>query len=943
MGINTQYEILATRAAVYIDSCRIFTDEPTCFAYGTDASFYRLTPKIVIKVNDEQELKKLIQDCWVLDIAYTYRAAGTSLSGQSVTDSLLIMLTEDWQRYQILDNGERIKLQPGVIGADANRHLAPYLRKIGPDPASINTCKIGGIAANNASGMCCGVEQNSYKTIDNIRVILFDGTILDTSCKESVANFISTKKMFIDQLVTLQSELYSNKVLVSKIKKKYKIKNTSGYSINSLVDYDDPIEMIKHLMIGSEGTLGFISEITYNTVENNPFKATSLYIYSDVESAVNALQSMKSLPIVAAELMDGAALSAVKHHPQLPEFIRGLDSQACALLIETSSVTYDLLQKNIEKIEDYLSKTFFTQVLKFTREPQEIAMLWSIRKGLFPSVGAVRKAETTVIIEDVAFELLDLAEGIRDLHTLFKKFNYDEAIIFGHALEGNIHFVFTQKFDSKTEIERYECFMSELANIVAVKYGGSLKAEHGTGRNMAPFVELEWGKDAYYFMKKIKEIFDPKSLINPGVIINTDPFIHIKNLKNLPTSSSIIDKCIECGFCEPICPSNNLSFTPRQRITVYREMQRLKNIGAVKKYKEFSKVFDYKGDETCAATSLCKSLCPVGIDTGELIRSLRSYKNEKYGLIAKWTSNHIGGISQVVRVGLSANKVVNSMFDKNTTHRISKGLKHFSAGYTPLILPELPKPNPKLNSRDRSYSTNRNVKKVVYFPSCASRTFGTSSDALDQRSLTEVSYDLLSKAGFEIVEIKDVEALCCGLPWQSKGFSKISTQVSKRLERILFEATDFGKYPVLMDTSPCVYTSVKLFKSNMSIYEPFEFALNYLVPNLNIQKLNQEVMLHVTCSSQNMGLTASVRKLANLLFEVVNEPNNIHCCGWSGDKGFFVPELNSSALSKLKQQVPSSCSVGISNSLTCEMGLSHHSGIHYSSIFYALDQASSNK
>lgn len=167
--------------AQFLPKERIFRDEMYRLTYGTDASFYRLIPALVVKVANEQEVIGLLQLANRHQVPVTFRAAGTSLSGQAVTDSVLVVLEgTSWRGYEILQQGAEIRLQPGIIGAHANQYLAPLGRKIGPDPASINTCKIGGIAANNASGMCCGTAQNSYHTLAGMRLILADGTVLDT-------------------------------------------------------------------------------------------------------------------------------------------------------------------------------------------------------------------------------------------------------------------------------------------------------------------------------------------------------------------------------------------------------------------------------------------------------------------------------------------------------------------------------------------------------------------------------------------------------------------------------------------------------------------------------------------------------------------------------------------------------------------------------------------
>ncbi|MBI5008565.1 MAG: FAD-binding oxidoreductase, partial [Bacteroidia bacterium] len=558
-----------------LDKKRIYHDPLHTLAYGNDASFYRLIPKIVIRANNEEEVSAILKECASLGIPATFRAAGTSLSGQAVTDSVLLIAGSNWKKFSIDERAEYVKLQPGLIGGRVNKILAPYGKKIGPDPASINAAMIGGIAANNASGMCCGTAENSYKTVAGMRIILADGTILDTRDQSSKENFSKSHSELLADIEQLSKKAKENIPLAERIRKKYKMKNTTGYSLNSLVDFSDPFDIIEHLLIGSEGTLGFISEITYRTVNELPYRASSLIIFPDIKNACMAVSLLKSTPVQAVELIDRAGIKSVENETGVPAYLKNLDENATALLVETASQDKQNLTEKINLIRNSINSipTLFGVV--FTDVPAEYELLWKIRKGLFPSVGAMRKTGTTVIIEDVAFPVERLAEATLDLQVILKKYNYEEAVIFGHALEGNLHFVFTQDFSSKEEVERYGKMLADVSDLVVRKYDGSLKAEHGTGRNMAPFVEMEWGKDAYRLMKEIKEIFDPKGILNPGVILNEDREIHLKDLKPLPPASEIIDKCTECGFCEPSCVSAEMTLSPRQRITVHREIKSL--------------------------------------------------------------------------------------------------------------------------------------------------------------------------------------------------------------------------------------------------------------------------------------------------------------------------------------------------------------------------------
>lgn len=934
--LQSEYKILYTKLSKVIDEERLLTSPLQTLSLGTDASFYRLIPKIVIKANNADEVSFILKECQELSLPVTFRAAGTSLSGQAITDSVLVVAGNNWKQFEILNNGDKIKLQPGIIGAYANQVLKSYRRRIGPDPASINSAMIGGIAANNASGMCCGTAQNSYKTIDSIKVIMQDGTLLDTGNPTSRKAFEKSHQALLNEIHLLAKSVKDNKELSDLISHKFKMKNTTGYSLNALVDFSDPFDVLEHLMIGSEGTLGFIAEITYKTVVDHQYKASSLMIFPDIEKACNAVSKLKSEPVAAVELMDRSSLKSMEDADGVPPYLKDLSEGASSLLVETSSNDKEELNRQIDQITKSIQNIPTEIPIAFTDKPEEFAKLWKIRKGLYPSVGAMRQVGTTVIIEDVTFPVPRLAEATLALKELFKKHHYDEAVIFGHALEGNLHFVFNQNFNDDKELKRYKAFMKDLADMVTYEYGGSLKAEHGTGRNMAPFVEQEWGKTAYEVMKQIKAIFDPKDLLNPGVILNNDPLIHTKNLKPMPAAHQLIDKCTECGFCESACVSHELTMSPRQRITVFREMERLKETGEEPHtLAALLKDYDYKALQTCATDGLCSLSCPIGIDTGKFVKHLRHDSlTPKDKQKAAYIAPRMSKLENVARTGLNFIDSIHGLVGTKAMNTTSKTLRKISGNRLPQWNPNFPKGNSKI----KPTSVNPyNPKKVVYFPSCINQTMGVSKDYKEEVSVIDNVKSLLNKAGFEIIYPKNVSNLCCGMPFSSKGFQKEGEKKSNELESALYNASEQGKYPVLCDMSPCLYTMKENMKSTMKLYEPIEFTLKFLVPNLEFEPVDESVSVYAVCSAKKMGLEQQMLSLAEMCAKEVIEPITA-CCGFAGDRGFTHPELNEHGLRSLKAQTPFHVKNGYSTSRTCEIGLSCHSDTSYRSIFNLVDK-----
>jgi D-lactate dehydrogenase len=925
------YSDFLTAVSEFVDRDRIYTDDLRCLAWGTDASFYRILPKIVIRAKSRQEVSRILRTASYFKIPVTFRAAGTSLSGQSITDSVLIVAGKNWEDYEIGGNGEYITLQPGIIGGRVNQLLAPYKRMFTPDPASKNSAMVGGIVINNASGMNCGTHANSDRILRSMGIIFADGTMLDTGNAESRRHFEEQHPDVIREIENIRDDIRADQELAERIAYKYSIKNVTGLNLRPFIAYDDPFDIIAHCMVGSEGTLGFMYSVTVNTAPVLPYAASAMLYFEDMAEACRTVVALKKANVVdSCEMLDKKSLASVNDTTG-----EGLT----ALLLDTKAATEQELQSNINAIQKVLADFALYKPAEFSSDPDVYGKWWGIRSGVFPAVGGTRPLGTTSLIEDVAFHIDDLPEATADLAQLLEDCGYDDACIYGHALEGNYHFVIAQGFDHEEDVEKYRRLMKQVETLVVDKYDGSLKAEHGTGRNMAPFVEKEWGEKAYRMMRRLKGVMDPLNILNPGVIFNDDPECYIKNMKPLPLANDHVDRCIECGFCEVNCVSCGFTLSARQRIVVQREIARLRRTHENdERLKTLEKQFKYLGNETCAGDGLCSTSCPMHINTADMIHDLRSNALSRTSTgykIGKWAAENLNSAKSMLRPLLNVANGAHTLLGDDNVNALGRTLHHIGIPLWTSALPAATRVN---------VTQTHLPRKVVYFPSCINQTMGaTREKGATVKPVIQEMVELCNKAGYEVLFPDNMRNLCCGMIWESKGMPEIANSKTAELERALLEASDGGRLPVLCDQSPCLHRMRNHIKS-LKLYEPAEFIETYLAPHLEFRPIDEPISVHITCSTRHMGLADTIVKLAQRCSRNVIVPAEIGCCGFAGDKGFMLPELNAWALRKLKPQLAANgVKRGFSNSRTCEIGLTGNSGIPYKSIAYLVNEVTMPK
>jgi D-lactate dehydrogenase len=859
-------------------------------------------------------------------------------------------LSRHWRGIKPENEGKTVRVEPAVIGGNVNVSLKKYGRKMGPDPASITAAMMGGILSNNSSGMCCGVKHNSYHTMKYITFILPNGLMFSTEKQSDYTRFETEAKNIAEGIKILRGEVLNNTELVEVIRAKYKQKNTTGYSLNAFLDYEHPLDIFAHLLIGAEGTLAFISEAVLETLPDLPHKITGMLYFKNPELACQSIGALTDAGAEALEFMDRPALRSVENRADVPSVLKTLPDDAAAILCEFQSDTEGGLLEKFNQAKTVIHGLDLLETPNFTQNAYEQAVFWKIRKGMYPSVASVRASGTATMLEDLTFPVARLGAAIVDVQLLFKKYGYTDGIIFGHAKDGNLHFCISQDFSTEKEIERFKQFNDNLFSLVLKKYNGALKAEHGTGRAVAPYVEAEWGSAAYEIMKELKNLVDPDALLNPDVIITQDKNTHLSHLKIMPVVEEEVDKCVECGYCERRCPSRDFTMTPRQRIGIRRALKRLASDNQIKTHDEILKDYQFDGMDTCAVDGMCATDCPVDINTGELIKRLRrenhsSAANKRAVFVAKNFKILEGSARFALNSGFVFNKVLGQNFMKNLTLNIKKVVPEFPLWTAEIGQPPSLKGGATLKSRYVQESQTRALEesKVLYFSSCISRMMG--GDIFDTFN------SVCQKANVKLLTTNDLSGVCCGQIFSSKGFLDAYKLTANATMDKMWLYTEGGQIPIVMDVTSCTHSfqtsrpylndENKTRFDKLKIMDSIDFAADVLLPRLTIKKKKQRIVFHPVCSVTKMGLLPKIQKIGKACAEIADIPIFTGCCGMAGDRGFYYPKLTAAATKIEAQEVNESTYDGYySSAKPCEMSLSAAVGQSYESVLKLLDEVS---
>ena len=910
---------------------------------AVDASHYLITPRAVVTPTGIDEVAALLTYAGAAGEPVTFRSGGTSLSGQASTGHILVDTRKNFRGIEVLDEGARVRVGPGATVRQVNARLVRHGRKLGPDPASEIACTIGGVVANNSSGMACGTTQNTYRTLDSAVIVLASGTIVNSAAPDADERLRASEPALWDALGALRARLIGEPALRDEVVRQFSIKNTMGYSINSLVDHETPVQILTHLMIGSEGTLGFVAEATFHTVALHKHAATTLLVFESLHAATEALVDIVDSGAATVELMDAASLRAARIDPESASALPAFEIvDHCALLVEYQAATPDLLTELIGPAATLFAGLPLVEGAVLTADPAIRASLWHIRKGLYATIAGARPSGTTALLEDIAVPVARLSETCAGLQRLFDIHGYGDAVIFGHAKDGNIHFLITEHFDDPASVVRYRAFTEDMVDLVLAA-GGTLKAEHGTGKIMAPFVARQYGPELFAIMRDIKRAFDPAGILNPDTVLTDDADLHLRNLKSTPTFEAEVDRCVECGYCEPVCPSKDLTTTPRQRIVVRRAIAEADARGDTALANELRREQEYEVVDTCAVDGMCQTACPVLINTGDLVRRLRA---ETVGAIESAVWNTAGtaweATTRIASMALSAASAVPAPLIE-VPNKAARGVVGHDT--LPLWSPDLPKGG-KRRPTGRTGSSSATVS-AVYFQACVGTMFGS---AAESPGVGAAFASLAAKAGIALIRPDEIGGLCCGTPWKSKGILGGYADMVTRTMDALWTASELGALPIVCDNSSCSEGLVlSLDKAidkhpeyrSMRLLDAVDFAAEHILPHITVTEPLESIVVHPTCSSTRAGSNAHLMQLASATATTVTVPDDWGCCAFAGDRGMLHPELTQSATTRESSEVRAGeFDAYVSCNRTCEIGMTRATGHTYQHVLEVLDRLS---
>lgn len=888
--------------------------------YATDASVYQELPLAVALPRTVQDIRHLIAFAAKNKVTLIPRAAGTSLAGQVVGSGIVVDISKHFGKIIEVNAAEKwVKVQPGVIRDDLNKHLAQYGLLFGPETSTASRAMIGGMIGNNSCGLHSITWGTTRDHLLEVTALLSDGsetTFNNRSVSDFTNNIIQKKATSQREQAVLAGmmALISNPVDQDLIKKQFAkptvTRRNSGYALDALVRSFE-IDQINlcNLIAGSEGTLCFVTEAKLALVDAPPASVGVVCVHADsLAESLHANRVAMQFNPKASELVDRYIMDFTKDHTVYSQnrfFMQG--DPAALLLVEfwgNDNAEVELQASNL--ITALQAENLgYAYPLLFGEDANKA---WDIRKA---GLGLIRNlpgdTQPVNLIEDCAVAVEDLPEYIAELEVLLKNHGL-HASYYAHAGAGELHV--EPMINLKTESGK-QLFRQVLADTAALvkKYNGSLSGEHGDGRLRGEFIPYMMGSEVYEMFRQVKRIWDPDGIFNANKIVDTPPmneFLRYEQDKPQPEIKTVFDfskqegmlrlaeKCSGSGDCRKteltggtMCPSYMATRrerdTTRARANILRQYltpaNKKEHIGATQEM--VKEVLDL-----CLSCKGCKSECPSSVDVGKMKAEFTQQYYETHGVPMR--SKLIANFAKQMRLASIAPWVFNGVFGTPSLRKMANK----AVGFHPdRSMPHLHSQTLESWWKKRSKSAQANERKVYLF-----------CDEFTNYNDVEVgkkAIELLEKVGYEVIFPKHDES---GRSYLSKGFVKEAQKLAVRNVSLLKDLITYDT--PLIGIEPSAILSFRdeyidlvpaeqradavRISENALLFEEFiarEIDAKRLSKNVFTQK-KQLIKLHGHCHQKALSTLSASKKALSLPenYQVQLIPSG--CCGMAGSFGY---------------------------------------------------------
>ncbi len=870
---------------------KVLTDSPSITAYSIDASIYKAIPEAIALINSRGDLEQTLQFAKKYNIPLTARSGGTNLTGNAVGEGIILEFSQLDHILEINENEGWVRVQPGIIYAELNKYLAEKGWWFAPDPSSGEMCKLGGMLGNNAAGPHTLKYGATKDNVLEMQVLFANGNCI--TAKEYPLDDPELERIFQKNTAirALHDLIQDNKKLILSKRKKVS-KNSSGYNLFALAEgLERGTFPLHQILIGSEGTLGLTLETKLRIVRKPLEVATGLIYLKSLSDIGAIVTDLLPLSPSALEMMDANSLDLVgREHFNIPK------DAAAMLLLEFD----DSAQDKMKTAQDFIHKVSLAAPMVVAYDPEETLALWQVRKAMYPTLYRYDEHKKPInFADDVVVSAERIPELVDYLETLFREKDVAVAI-YGHIGDGNAHINPLLNLNDPKDFNHMITLSQEIHQTVIDRFDGSLCGEHGDGRVRAEFVKKLYGPELYTLFEKVKQLFDPEQLLNPGIKITDLPFTEKIDLHRLSKN------CATCAKCNSVCP-------------VYDVEKEESNAARGWFHILTDPDYDYEASsrivEACINCKSCRTICPAGIDVSELILKAReAHPNETAGNIFKLQENQ-GLFENLIKFAAWTQPV----WDTPVIRKILEPLSHiFLKGLAPTARIPANMQLPRLarkTLRERYLDKTDMNSNTAYFHGCA-------ANYIDD-GVGDAVIELLKQQGLSVALPPQ---RCSGTPIQTYGWN------DRVRENARFNIDSLASYEkVITGCASCTYMlkdyeplfsdkneqdkaktlASKVLHISEFLYDnPTDLSRTARSKKLELDSCQEKerITYHASCHLRAAGVSRKPRELLKSLpmISYVEMPDADRCAGGAGTFCIKNPEQSAEIFNRKRRGIEKS-------------------------------------